>query len=210
MDIAFYTQVVAGLKKSAALEAYLETHDDPSILQTKTAHDQSLFASIKEAGLGDLAAKAMKHPVGRGAAYGLGAAVPAAGAGALLINQAGNESRETVEDARNKALQTALGVGGIGAGLMALNRYIKPTEQKHINYGRDASGRMVPMNISMSKQSSEANERLLLEKLATVGFLDTMLEEQEKHASEQVRTDASECRMLNAEHGIDLLRQLLS
>lgn len=210
MDIAFFTRVVAGLKKSAALEKYLETHDDPDVLQTKTAHDQQLFSVIKEAGIGDLAAKVMQHPVGRGAAYGLGAAVPATAAGALLINQAGRESRETVEDVRNKALQTALGVGGIGAGLMALNRYMKPSEQKHISYGRDASGRMVPMSISMSKQSSDDNDQLLLEKLATVGFLDTLLEEQEKHASEQVRTDARECRMLNAEHGIDLLRQLLS
>lgn len=209
MDIAFYTNIIAGLKKSAALEVYLETHDDPDVLQTKTAHDQQLFNQVKEAGFGELAAKALQHPLGRGAAYGLGAAVPATAAGALLINQAGRESRETVEDARNKALQTALGVGGIGAGLMALHRYTQPTTQKHVSYSRNASGQMVPMNISMSKQSSDENETLLLEKLATVGFLDTLLEEQTKHAEAQIRQDAQECRMLNAEHGVDLLRQLL-
>jgi hypothetical protein len=68
---------------------------------------------------------------------------------------------------------------------------------------------MVPVSASMSKMSSEANDQLLLEKFATVGFLDTLLEEQEKHADARIRQDAHECRMLNAEHGIDLLRQLL-
>ncbi len=47
MNAAFYTKVIAGLKKSAALEAYLETHDDPDILQTKTAHDRQLFDTVK-------------------------------------------------------------------------------------------------------------------------------------------------------------------
>lgn len=216
MNAAFYTKVIAGLKKSAALEAYLETHDDPEILATKTAHDRQLFDQVKEGQGGMLsklrgvAGKVMENPVGRGAAYGLGAAVPAAGAGALLINQAGNESRKTVEDARNKALQTALGVGGIGAGLMAMNRLMKPTTTKNVAWGRDPqTGQMVPTSAHMSKMSSAQEEEQLLEKLATVGFIDTLLEDQEKHADAQVRKDAHDCRMLNAEHGVDILRKLL-
>lgn len=211
MDIAFYTHIIAGLKKSAALETYLETHDDPDVLQTKTAHDRQLFDRVKEAvNWGEMASKVMAHPVGRGAAYGLGAAVPATAAGALLINQAGRESRESIEDARNKALQTALGVGGIGAGLMAMHRLTRPDTQRHVQYApHPQTGQMIPVSASMSKMSSDANDQLLLEKFATVGFLDTLLEEQEKHADAQIRQDAHECRMLNAEHGIDLLRQLL-
>jgi hypothetical protein len=211
MDIGFYTAIIAGLKKSAALEKYLETHDDPDVLQTKTAHDQQLFTRVKEAvNWGELASKVMANPVGRGAAYGLGAAIPATAGGAYLIHRAGEESRDTIEDARNKALQTALGVGGIGAGLMALHRVTRPDTQKHVQYAPDPrTGQMVPVSASMSKMSSDANEQLLLEKLATVGFLDSLLEDQEKHADAHIRQDAHECRMLNAEHGVDLLRQLL-
>lgn len=218
MDIQFYTQVVAGLKKSAALEAYLETHDDPELLQTKTAHDRQLFDMVKE-GKGELLGKAralagrvMENPVGRGAAYGLGATIPAAAGGAYLINRAGEESRKSIADARNKALQTALGVGGIGAGLMAMHRLTQPNTVKNVAYARDPqTGGMVPTHVSMSKRSSaQEPEETLLMKLATVGFLDTLLEDQEKHANAQVRQDAQECRMLNAEHGVDILKQLLT
>ncbi|MGD9209175.1 MAG: hypothetical protein PVI90_00290 [Desulfobacteraceae bacterium] len=184
MNTAIYEKVIAGLNKSAALEQYLESHNDPEILQTKTAHDYALFTYIKEAaGLKELATKTLQHPIGRGATYGLGAAIPATAGGAYLIHRAGEESKETLEEARKKAIQAALGIGGVGAGLMALHRLTAP----------------------MNKTSS-ADDELLLQKLATVGFLDALLEGQEGTTLKQ---SAHECRMLNAEHGINLLQQLL-
>ncbi len=161
--------------------------------------------------LRDFVGHAMETPAGRGAAYGLGAAIPATAGGAYLVHRAGEESRESIEDARNKALQTALGVGGIGAGLLAMNHLMKPTTSKNVSYARDPdTGKMVPVNAHLSKMSSaQDEEEVLLEKLATVGFLDSLLEDQEKHANVQIRQDAQECRMLNAEHGVDILRKLL-
>lgn len=211
MQTTTYAHVLAGLKKVAAIDTYLTAHADEAVLQTKTAQAQQLFTFVKEAGIRELAAKALKHPVGRGAAYGLGAAIPATAAGSLLINQAGNESRDTIADARNKAIQTALALGGIGAGLYGLHRLTTPTQQESVSYTTNPeTGEMVPAAFTMSKQSSDNNVAPLLEKIATVGFLDTMLEAQEKNANEDIRRDAHECRMLNAEHGIDLLAQLLN
>lgn len=187
MDTTVYKNIVAGLNKSAAFNTYLETHNDPEVLQTKTAHDQNLFAYVKEAaGAKEILGKVLKHPITRGAGYGLGAAIPAAAVGSWLIGRAGEESRKSIEDARNKALQAALGIGGVGAGLLALHRLTSP----------------------MNKTSSD--KQILLEKLATVGFLDSLLENQENNKDEIIKQSAHECRMLNAEHGVHLLQQLLT
>jgi len=207
MTPGFYKEVIAGLNKSAAMERYLAHNVDDAILQTKTAHDVQLFTRIKEAGVMDV----LRSPVARTLGKATAIAAPATAGGAYLVHRAGQEARETASDVRNKALQTALGVGGIGAGLMALHHFTRPNKQESVSYGRDPqTGQMVPMSTVMSKQSSEDEPTdTLLEKLATVGFLDTLLEEQEKHADSRVRDDAHACRLLNAEHGIDILRQLL-
>lgn len=182
MTPKFYREIVAELAKAAALEHYLETNVDDAILQTKTAHAVQLFTRVKEAGVMD----ALRSPIARTLGKATAVAAPATAGGAYLIHRGGEEARETASDVRNKALQTALGVGGIGAGLMALHHFTRP------------------------KQASvEDPPQVLLEKLATVGFLDVLLEEQEKHADSRVRDDAHACRLLNAEHGIDILRQLL-
>jgi len=239
MDSKFYATVVTELKKIAKLENYLSEHSDDEILQLKTAQCRWLFDQIKEAGILDAlrnvgrkvterAGKAvaegpigkqtaeaarqevrksfgdyLAHPVARGAMYSAGAAVPATLAGSYLIGRGGEESRKSIEDLRNKALQTALGVGGIGAGLYALHRFTRPTKRQNVSYRRNEEGKLVPTYVSMSKMSSDTNETLLLEKLGTVAFLDTILDAQEKTA------DIQECSALNAEHGIDILRQLL-
>lgn len=187
MDNTVYKNILAGLNKAAAFNTYLETHDDPEVLQTKTEHDQNLFAYVKEAaGAKEILGKVLKHPITRGAGYGLGAAIPAAAAGSWLVGRAGEESRKSIEDARNKALQAALGVGGVGAGLLALHRLTSP----------------------MNKTSSD--KQALLEKLATVGFLDSLLGSQENNKDEMIKQSAHECRMLNAEHCVHLLQQLLT
>ena len=185
MDTNTYQWVVEQVRKAEVLEKYAA--DDETLRATKAAHERDLFDALKEAGAAELMQRILANPVGRGAAYGLGAAVPATAGGALLINQAGRESRESIEDARNKALQTALGVGGIGMGLYGLHRMTSGGEKR-----------------------SSAETQELLEKLATVGYLDTVLEDQMKHAaSTEVRVQAERCHLLNAEHGIDILKQLL-
>lgn len=189
---ALYHQVVRGLQVSEALEKHAAAHDDAEALTLKAAQDLTLLQLVKQASALDtlkaLGSKVMEHPIGRGAAYGAGAAVPAALAGNYLISRSGEEARETASDIRNKALQTALGLGGVGAGLMAVHRLTQPPDK-----------------------TASLDHEALLEKLATVGFLEALFEDQATHGtSEEVRKQASECRMLNAEHGIDLLKQLLA
>lgn len=207
MNPQFYHAVIKGLRESAALENYLTKQADEHVLETKTAHDVQLFTHLKEAGIADLARSAAGSTLGKAVAI----AAPATAGGAYLLHRAGEEARETTKDLRNKALQTGLGLAGIGAGLYGLHRLTQPNTTKSVRAEIDPStGQMGPMHVMMSKRSSVQDPpQQLLEKLATVGFLDTVLEAQEKHADAQVRQDASECRLLNAEHGIDILRQLL-
>lgn len=216
MNSALYREILAGLLKSAALENYLSTHVDDEVLAIKTAHDVHLFDRVKEASRAAALMETLRGlkgtPLAQGLGYGAGAMIPVTAGGAYLLHRGGEEAEQASADLRNKALQAALGIGGIGAGLYALHRFTQPTTQQSIHMARDPrTGAMVPMSISMRKQSSvQEPPETLLEKLATVGFLDAVLEEQEKHADENVRKDAHECRMLNAEHGVDLLKQLLS
>ena len=62
----------------------------------------------------------------------------------------------------------------------------------------------------LKKSSVEPDAEDILTKFATVGYLDAIFEHKEKTASDDnVRRKVAECRMLNAEHGIQLLRDLL-
>lgn len=170
-----YPHVQARLQRSTTLEKI--AGDDALI--AKAANDMAIMAMLKHAA----------SPLMRGLAYGAGAAVPLGLAGSALIHQAGKESRKTVEDVRNKALQTALGIAGIGGGLYALHRTMGQ-----------------PTKISALR----TDPVVLLEKLATVGFLDVLFEDQCNSAkTEQLRQKAGECLLLNAEHGVDILQQLL-
>ena len=208
--LTLYREVTAALNKAAVLEKYAAADPSNEKLSWKAEQARNLFDYIKTAGVADLAARAMAHPVGRGAMYAAGAAIPATAAGAYLIHRGGEEARETASDVRNKALQVALGVGGVDAGLMGINRLLKPSQQTSESYGRSPSGDMQLLNRYVNKTGS-VDEELLLEKFATTGFLDTLLEDQEKNgADESIKRDARECRYLNAEHGVDILRQLLA
>ena len=190
--LTLYREVTAALNKAAVLEKHAAADPSDEKLTWKAEQARNLFDHIKEASaLTDLATRAMAHPLGRGAMYAAGAAIPATAAGAYLIHRGGEEARETASDVRNKALQAALGIGGIGAGLMGVHRLLTPATK------------------TGSLASTDAET--LLEKFATTGFLDALLEDQEKNgADETVRRDARECRFLNAEHGVDILRQLLA
>lgn len=191
MDTSLYRKIITGIRKSAALENYLNKNNDPQMLQLKTAHDIQLFGLLKTAAI-DLS---QLKPLGKGLLGGIGAAVPITAGGAYLINRAGDKAKEVSADARNKALQAALGVGAVGAGLYGLHRLTSPKKENKAADEKQAS-------------ADEIAEKLL-EKLATVGYLDTVLQTQEKNANAAIRDDAHDCRMLNAEYGVELLKELL-
>jgi hypothetical protein len=131
--------------------------------------------------------------------YGAGAAVPAGLVGAGLISHAGKESRKSIEDARNKALQAALGIAAMGGGLYALHRTMGGPQQD-----QQASSHQ------LRHAAAKPEVPQLVEKLATVAFLDTLFEHQATNGPDKsTQQKAAECRLLNAEHGADLLRQLL-
>lgn len=192
-----YDQLLSRLHASEALE--------------KQASEDAL---IKKAGT-DLATlhmlKCAASPLMKGLMYGAGAAIPAGLVGAGLIHQAGNESRKTVEDVRNKALQTALGIAALGGGLYALHRTTKPDTKTQTIMQRGLSGELEPVRQMETKVSyARVAPQTVLEKLATVGFLDVVFENQTINGPDDpTRRKAAECRLLNAEHGADLLRQLL-
>jgi hypothetical protein len=160
-----------------------------------------LVATITQAEIGLITpseAKALieKVPEGvrKGLAYGAGATVPVAAGGAYLMHRGGEEAKDTATHIRNQALITALGVGGVGAGLMGVHRALTPAQKGPVKTGAVAK-----------------EETVLIEKLATVGFLDTILEAQEKSGADaSIRQDAAECRRLNAEHGVDILQRMLA
>ena len=162
----------------------LEKQAGAQALVTKAATDVVTLSFLKHAAAG---------PLAKGLMYGAGAALPVGLMGAGLISHAGGESRKTVEDARNKALQAALGIAGIGGGLYALHRTLGTPQQDQV------------------RQASVKESSALIEKLATVAFLDTLFENQRTNGLDAItRRKAAECRLLNAEHGVDILRQLLN
>ena len=92
-----------------------------------------------------------------------------------------HNANQKAEDFRNKAL---LGTAGVGAGLLALHHGLGRTGQ----------------------QKTAADTQPLLLKLATVSYIDDVLAAEETHTPSD---DLHALRLLNAEHGAALLRELL-
>lgn len=206
-----YTYVIAGLKKTAALSNYLEKTASADALSTKTAHDVVLFSTLKKAAIDPgMLSKLVKSPFGKGLGYAAGAAIPVTAGGAYLMHRAGEESRKTIEDARNKALQTALGLGGIGAGLYGLHRLTAPTEKTITTVNEMPTGQTYKSTSTQKLNSAKETPEELVKKLATTGYLETLLEEQEKTASKSLKEEILNNRLLNCEHGVYILGQLLA
>jgi len=212
MQLKLYTDVLRAVHTTQALEKYAAASGDEDALQLKAQTACHVLERLKTAGIGELAKGALKSPLGKGLMYGTGAAIPATAGGAYLLHRGGEEAKGVSEDLRNKALQTALGVGAVGAGLYGMHRLTKPTKLESVNWQYDPrTGERVPFSGYTAKQGSALEPaQTLIEKLATVGFLDEVFANQEKTATQNAQQDAHECRLLNAEHGLDILSQLLS
>jgi hypothetical protein len=92
-----------------------------------------------------------------------------------------HDANQKAEDFRNKAL---LGTAGVGAGLLALHHGLSHVGQK-----------------------TAADTAPLLMKLATVSYLDDVFAAEEAKAPND---DVHALRLLNAEHGSAILRELLN
>jgi hypothetical protein len=143
--------------------------DREQLSRKKAMVDFTAFGLFKEANFG----KAL--------AWGAGLSLPALGAGHLLLRDARHQGEELVRDARNQALLTALGVGGLQALGGALS---------------DGSG--------LKLGADDAP----LGKLAALVLVDNLLcHALEKSAADE-RPDLEECLFINRARGAELLRQL--
>ena len=183
------TKILRGVNTSKQLEKIAaDFQDDPEVFEkasmAKIMVDAEIFGILKQAGIAsELGRKALT-----GAAYGAGVVLPVALGGSYLLGRAGDETRESVADMRNKALQTALGVGAVGAGLYGLHHLANRGEKQ------------------ASFQEEEVME--LTEKLAAVGMIEEMLDgvETEK-LSDDAQKLAAEIRAINRGYGVQLLHE---
>jgi hypothetical protein len=243
-DEAFYRDIVGALHRSAQFEKRAAA-GDLTALQTKAIHDLDLLGRLKEA----VDVAPLMSAAKRGLMFGGAATIPAVAGGSYLLHKAHKEREQTVEDIRNKALQVALGVGGIGAGLMGLHHALGSHGQAHPSTPAPASTNsaatglqpptgappqlmpeemdglqmqalspedmyalqsLSPEELQMLFKQGSVDPRSTLTKLATVAYLDVVLEGTEQHEkTASVQQDMHALRLLNAEHGAQLLRELL-
>ena len=212
--------------KSDQLEKRAEASNRPQDLAEKAATDLAIMARVKAAVDWSAIGSALKGgagKAGKGALYGLGAAVPigagGASVGSHLIDNAEEAAERRTADMRNKALQVALGVGATGAGLMGLHHLLasRRTDQQQQQPESEAVDLQQTSPEELLSQQGltpadyygkygSAQEDDLLEKLSTVAYLDTILEGCEANQHDKT---ASELRVQNAEPGADILRHLL-
>jgi hypothetical protein len=112
--------------------------DDPkkqSLREKAAAADFAAFAAIKQAGAEELW-QLGKKPL----AWGLGLGLPALGAGHALISDAHAQGKDLIRDARNQALLTSLGVGGMQAlgGLLSQQPPQVQQQPQDMSYMPDA------------------------------------------------------------------------
>jgi hypothetical protein len=113
---------IASVRESNPFRAELQTR----VLREKQAMaDFATFGLFKRAALDPAAISALQ----RGLGWGVGLGLPALGVGHMLLNDAQHHSADVLRDARNQALLTAAGVGG----MQALGEMLKkpPMPQHH-------------------------------------------------------------------------------
>ena len=187
---AYLMDIYRNVDTSRRLEKVAEYYaDDEEVktaaLRAKVAIDAEVFSMAKYAALkSELAEKALK-----GLAY---SAAPLAGAGLIghsLLSKAKHDAEEATSDVRNKVLQTALGLGGIGAGLYGLNQ-LAGGAGAHKKEGAD----------------HEAVIGELVEKLATVGKIEDNFDHLNfESLSPDAQKLAYELRAVNQGYGVRLL-----
>jgi hypothetical protein len=197
-----------GVRTSKRLEKLAEAYADDSEVLEKIAHakilvDAEVFEMIKKASKAGLFSRFLASRPGMLAAKTTAVGAPIAGLGYLtgssLISKGREEAERTAEAVRNKVLQGALGVAGIGLGTYGLGRLMGAPES--------------PMDwLKAPKQASAVNpeERIkeAIEKLATVGAIEGMLDMLSESLDTETTKLAAELRVMNHEYGIHILNEL--
>jgi hypothetical protein len=118
-DHALETSVLLAEKVASARPASAD------LLMKQALADFATFGLFKRAAIDPGAISALQKGLG----WGVGLGVPALGVGHMLMNRAHEHSADILRDARNQALMTAAGVGG----MQALGEMLKrpPQAQQH-------------------------------------------------------------------------------
>ena len=197
-----------GVRTSKRLGKLAQAYaNDPEVLekiaQAKILVDAEVFGLIKEASKAGWLGRFLASKPGALAAKTTAVAAPIAGLGYLtgshLLSKGREETERAAEAVRNKVLQGALGVAGIGLGTYGLGRLMGAPES--------------PMDwLKSPKQASavDPQERIeeAIEKLATVGAIEGMLDTLPENLDQETTKLAAELRVLNHEYGIHILNEL--
>ena len=158
-DHALETSVLLAEKVASARPASAD------LLMKQALADFATFGLFKRAAIDPGAISALQKGLG----WGVGLGVPALGVGHMLMNRAHEHSADILRDARNQALMTAAGVGG----MQALGEMLKkrpPPVQHDVNVN-------MPQPPQAMQPQLEAPPLDLEQKLAAHIMVDDVLED---------------------------------
>lgn len=231
-----YHSVSASMKLQKLASLYPDNDDlQEKIGQLRDAVEEELFSLTKTAGISTLLRNA---GTGVGKWYGrrnpltqsaLLAAGPTAivggtgyGVGSSLLDQAHEQAKDLTADIRNKVLQGAAGAAGIGLGAYGLHQLMsgddKKEEQVEDESKQEGSSPLGFLPGIFGKKSSAvktaAEERETvsdaIEKLATVGAIEAVLDQEIENGDEERSKTAEELRRINRGYGVRILFDLCS
>ena len=191
--LSLLDSVTESVRASANLEKLASVTSDENereeLRALKIAVDAEVFELAKQANAG-LGKKLLS-----GLAYGSGAAIPAVLGGSYLLHRSGEEAKDATADVRNKVLQSALGLAGIGAGAYGLQRAFTPPEKRAA--------------LEDLKADAQAKEDLV-EKLATVALVEDDLSRVDMQPlSKEAQDLAANLVIMNRAYGVKLLREAM-
>lgn len=191
-------EAAASLEKRAARESVATTRD--ALLERKALVDVAAFGLFKRSDWAE-ALRSAAPALGKGLGWGVGLGVPALAVGHGLLRDARNQAQDVVHDARNQALLTALGVGGMQAAGKGIGALLAPNTfeaESSGNYGGDPFSAFQRAKLSADEDASR--------RLAEFVLLDDFLEARVNATCDKT---AAECLVRNRELGAALLREVL-
>lgn len=188
-------------------EAYADDQEVlEKIAQAKILVDNEIFEMIKQASKAGWLSRFFASKPGALAAKTTAVAAPVAGLGYLtgssLLSKGREEAERTAEAVRNKVLQGALGVAGIGLGTYGLGRIMGAPESP-MDWLKGPS-----RGIKRASANPEGRIKEAVEKLATVGAIEGMFDMLPDTLDEETTKLAVELRTMNREYGIHILNEL--
>lgn len=169
VKLAFETSCLLAEKVASARPASNELREKLALA------DFAAFGLFKRGGLDP----AMLSSLQKGLGWGVGLGLPALGVGHMLAHDARHQGEKLVRDARNQALLTAAGVGGMQALGNLLKRAPQP-QQHNINVSMphdlqavQAAHMLSPKDPDLSAMSNAISDS---QKIAAAIMVDDVLE----------------------------------